>query len=88
MALKHGFGRVGTARRAVREPDASARRPCPRWNAIQVRQKDKVGRPDIDGFETAMRRSNAVRSWAAAGFCHRRGFFAVFRGNPHPWGYH
>ena len=28
-----------------------------RWYPIQVKQKDKVGRPDIDSFETAMRRS-------------------------------
>jgi site-specific DNA-methyltransferase (adenine-specific) len=28
-----------------------------RWYPIQVKQKDKVGRPDIDAFETAMRRS-------------------------------
>ena len=28
-----------------------------RWYPIQVKQKDKLGRPDIDAFETAMRRS-------------------------------
>lgn len=28
-----------------------------RWYPIQVKQKDKVGRPHIDDFETAMRRS-------------------------------
>ena len=28
-----------------------------RWYPIQVKQKDKVGRPDADAFETAMRRS-------------------------------
>jgi hypothetical protein len=28
------------------------------WYPIQVKQKDKVGRPDIDAYETAMERSN------------------------------
>ena len=28
------------------------------WYPIQVKQKDKVGRPDIDAFETAMRRAD------------------------------
>jgi hypothetical protein len=28
-----------------------------RWYPIEVKQKDKVGRPDIDAFQTAMRRS-------------------------------
>jgi DNA modification methylase len=38
-----------------------------RWYPIQVKQKDKVGRPDIDQFETAMRR------------CRReKGFFVAF----------
>ena len=27
-----------------------------RWYPIQVKQKDKVGRPDIDAFEAMMRR--------------------------------
>ena len=27
-----------------------------RWFPIQVKQKDKAGRPDMDAFETAMRR--------------------------------
>jgi len=28
------------------------------WYPIQVKQKDKVGRPDIDAYETAMERAN------------------------------
>jgi hypothetical protein len=28
------------------------------WYHIQVKQKDKVGRPDIDAYETAMERTN------------------------------
>lgn len=31
------------------------------WEPIQVKQKDKVGRPDIDSFETAMRRTKRRR---------------------------
>ena len=35
------------------------------WYPIQVKQKDKVGRPDIDAFETAMQAPSArwVSSW-------------------------
>ena len=38
-----------------------------RWYPIQVKQKDKAGRPDIDAFETAMRRSKR-----------KKGFFVAF----------
>jgi hypothetical protein len=38
-----------------------------RWYPVQVKQKDKVGRPDIDSFETAMRRSKR-----------KKGFFVAF----------
>jgi hypothetical protein len=37
------------------------------WYPIQVKQRDKVGRPDIDQFETAMRRMNR-----------KKGFFVGF----------
>ena len=37
------------------------------WYPIQVKQKDKVGRPDIDAFETAMRRADR-----------KKGFFVSF----------
>jgi DNA modification methylase len=37
------------------------------WYPIQVKQKDKVGRPDIDSFETAMRRADC-----------KKGFFVGF----------
>lgn len=33
------------------------------WYPIQVKQKDKVGRPDIDAFETAMRRVHRHRGY-------------------------
>ena len=37
------------------------------WYPVQVKQKDKVGRPDIDAFETAMLRANR-----------KKGFFVAF----------
>jgi len=37
------------------------------WYPIQVKQKDKAGRPDIDAFETAMRRADR-----------KKGFFVAF----------
>lgn len=37
-----------------------------RWYPIQVKQKDKVGRPDIDAFQTAMRRSQRDKGFFAA----------------------
>lgn len=37
------------------------------WYPIQVKQKDKAGRPDIDQFETAMERANR-----------KKGFFVAF----------
>lgn len=36
------------------------------WYPIQVKQKDKVGRPDIDAFETAMRRSKRDKGFFIA----------------------
>ena len=37
------------------------------WYPVQVKQKDKAGRPDIDSFEAMMTRSD-----------HKRGFFVSF----------
>ncbi len=37
------------------------------WYPIQVKQKDKVGRPDIDSFEAAMIREDR-----------KKGFFVAF----------
>jgi site-specific DNA-methyltransferase (adenine-specific) len=34
-----------------------------RFYAMQVKQKDKTGRPDIDAFETAMRRANCDKGF-------------------------
>ena len=36
--------------------------PCP----IQVKQKDKAGRPDIDAFQTAMHRGNRPKGFFVA----------------------
>ena len=33
------------------------------WYPIQVKQKDKVGRPDIDSFETVMHRENRTKGF-------------------------
>ena len=33
------------------------------WFPIQVKQKDKAGRPDIDAFETAMRRAKCEKGF-------------------------
>jgi hypothetical protein len=33
------------------------------WYPIQVKQKDKAGRPDIDAFETAMRRAARTKGF-------------------------
>ena len=34
-----------------------------RFYAMQVKQKDKAGRPDIDAFETAMRRAKCEKGF-------------------------
>jgi len=36
------------------------------WYPIQVKQKDKVGRPDIDAYETAMERANRSKGFFVA----------------------
>ena len=36
------------------------------WYPIQVKQKDKVGRPDIDAFETAMTREDRPKGFFVA----------------------
>lgn len=37
-----------------------------RWYPIQVKQMDRVGRPDIDKFETAMRRDKRLKGYFVA----------------------
>ncbi len=34
-----------------------------RWYLVQLKQKDKAGRPDIDQFETAMRRVKCAKGF-------------------------
>ena len=34
-----------------------------RWLPIQVKQKDKAGRPDMDAFETAIRRAKCEKGF-------------------------
>jgi len=36
------------------------------WYPIQVKQKDKVGRPDIDSFEAAMIRADRTKGFFVA----------------------
>jgi hypothetical protein len=37
-----------------------------KWYPIQVKQKDKAGRPDIDSFETAMMRDRRTKGYFVA----------------------
>ena len=52
---------------ARRKPKADELQLEDRWYPIQVKQKDKAGRPDMDAFETAMRRAKC-----------EKGFFVTF----------
>ena len=36
------------------------------WYPIQVKQKDRVGRPDIDAYETAIQRANRTKGFFVA----------------------
>jgi len=47
----------------VREAGADELALEERWFPIQVKQKDKAGRPDIDAFETAMRRAGCEKGF-------------------------
>ena len=47
----------------VREAGADELRLEVRFYAMQVKQKDKAGRPDIDAFETAMRRAKCEKGF-------------------------
>ena len=47
----------------VREAGADELGLEERWFPIQVKQKDKAGRPDIDSFETAMRRAGCEKGF-------------------------
>ena len=60
-------GKVFLVSAMPEKPDAEQLGFMDNWYPVQVKQKDKVGRPDIDAFETAMRRANR-----------NRGFFVAF----------
>ena len=47
----------------VREAGAGELALEERFYAMQVKQKDKTGRPDIDAFETAMRRAKCEKGF-------------------------
>jgi len=47
----------------VREAGADELGLEERWFPIQVKQKDKAGRPDVDAFETAMRRAGCEKGF-------------------------
>ena len=48
---------------SVREAGADELALEERFYAVQVKQKDKVGRPDIDAFETALRRAKCEKGF-------------------------
>ena len=54
---------VGSEPKAFGEGELSLQE---RWYPIQVKQKDRVGRPDIDAFETALRRSRREKGFVVA----------------------
>ena len=47
----------------VRQPGADELQLEERFYAMQVKQKDKAGRPEIDSFETAMRRAKCEKGF-------------------------
>ena len=47
----------------VKEAGADELKLEERFYAMQVKQKDKAGRPDIDAFETAMRRTKCEKGF-------------------------
>jgi adenine-specific DNA-methyltransferase len=51
---------VGSEPKAFGEDELQLRE---RWYPIQVKQKDRVGRPEIDAFETALRRSRQQKGF-------------------------
>ncbi len=52
-----------TALDNVRETRADELSLEERFYAVQVKQKDKAGRPDVDAFETAMRRAKCDKGF-------------------------
>ncbi|MEX1193962.1 MAG: DNA methyltransferase [Dehalococcoidia bacterium] len=54
------------ADKPARAGQADLFRELDKWYPIQVKQKDKAGRPDIDSFETAMMRDRRTRGYFVA----------------------
>src|ERR1035438_10379609 len=56
------YGRIFPVGAEPADPKSDELALHERWYPIQVKQKDKVGRPDIASFETAQRRSTRLNS--------------------------
>ena len=54
-----------------------------RWYPIQVKQQDRAGRPDIDNFETAMRRDKRLKGYFVAFGFSRDSIAEIKRANQH-----
>jgi DNA modification methylase len=54
-----------------------------RWYPIQVKQQDRVGRPDIDNFQTAMRRDKRLKGYFIAFSFSRDSMAEIKRANLH-----
>jgi DNA methylase len=50
----------------VREGETAGPGLMDEWYPIQVKQKDKMGRPEVDQFETAMQRANRRKGFLVA----------------------
>jgi restriction endonuclease Mrr len=56
-------GRIFPVGAEPRGPGEGELQLSERWYPIQAKQKDKTGRPDIDAFETAMRRAKSEKGF-------------------------
>jgi hypothetical protein len=56
-------GRIYPVGVQPREAGADELQLTQAWYPIQVKQKDKAGRPDMDAFETAMRRASRTKGF-------------------------
>ena len=54
-----------------------------RWYPIQVKQQERAGRPDIDNFETAMRRDKRLKGYFIAFGFSRDSIAEIKRANQH-----
>ncbi len=54
-----------------------------RWYPIQVKQQDRAGRPDIDKFQTAMRRDKRLKGYFIAFGFSRDSIVEIKRANTH-----